>query len=118
VPSQRVAFGTSGHRGSTFNNSFNEAHILAISPAIFDHCRENGITGTLFIGIDTHALSEPASESGLQVFAADDLIRCYTSTMDTGLNRKVEHSPGGDGDRPDFGTVSEPVVAALSALLV
>ena len=59
VPSQRVAFGTSGHRGSAFNNAFNEAHILAISQAICEHRHGAGITGPLFIGIDTHALSEP-----------------------------------------------------------
>jgi len=55
VPSQRVAFGTSGHRGSAFDNAFNEAHILAISQAICHHRSRNGITGPLFIGIDTHA---------------------------------------------------------------
>ncbi|MDR3534688.1 MAG: phosphoglucomutase (alpha-D-glucose-1,6-bisphosphate-dependent) [Rhodopila sp.] len=73
VPSQRVAFGTSGHRGSAFDNAFNEAHILAISQAICHHRRRNGITGPLFIGIDTHALSEPALASALEVFAANDV---------------------------------------------
>jgi phosphoglucomutase len=73
VPSQRVAFGTSGHRGSAFNNSFNEAHILAISQAICDRRRENGTPGPLFIGIDTHALSEPALASALEVFAANNV---------------------------------------------
>src|SRR6266576_5630122 len=63
VPSQRVAFGTSGHRGSAFNNAFNEAHILAISQALCDHRRESGIDGPLFIGIDTHALAESAFAS-------------------------------------------------------
>jgi phosphoglucomutase len=71
VPSQRVAFGTSGHRGSAFSNSFNEAHILAISQAICGHRHEAGIDGPLFIGIDTHALSEPALRSALEVFAAN-----------------------------------------------
>ena len=74
VPSQRVAFGTSGHRGSAFDNAFNEAHILAISQAICDHRRRVGITGPLFIGIDTHALSEPALASALEVFAANDIV--------------------------------------------
>ncbi len=73
VPSQRVAFGTSGHRGSAFDTAFNEAHILAISQAICDHRRQRGITGPLFIGIDTHALSEPALVSALEVFAANGL---------------------------------------------
>jgi phosphoglucomutase len=71
VPAQRVAFGTSGHRGSAFNHAFNEAHILAISQAICDHRRSVGITGPLFIGIDTHALAEPALASALEVFAAN-----------------------------------------------
>jgi phosphoglucomutase len=71
VSSQRVAFGTSGHRGSAFNNSFNEAHILAISQAICEHRQGAGITGPLFIGIDTHALSTPALASALEVFAAN-----------------------------------------------
>jgi phosphoglucomutase len=71
VPSQRVAFGTSGHRGSAFDNAFNEAHILGVSQAICHHRSRSGITGPLFIGIDTHALSEPALASALEVFAAN-----------------------------------------------
>ena len=71
VPAQRVAFGTSGHRGSAFNNAFNEAHILAVSQAVCDHRKAAGITGPLFIGIDTHALAEPALASALEVFAAN-----------------------------------------------
>jgi phosphoglucomutase len=71
LPSQRVAFGTSGHRGSAFNNAFNEAHILAISQALCDHRRRSGVDGPLFIGIDTHALAEPALASALEVFAAN-----------------------------------------------
>jgi len=73
IPSQRVAFGTSGHRGSAFDNAFNEAHILAISQAICLHRRRVGINGPLFIGIDTHALSEPAFASALEVFAANEI---------------------------------------------
>jgi phosphoglucomutase len=68
-----VAFGTSGHRGSAFNNAFNEAHILAISQALCDHRRGSGIDGPLFMGIDTHALAEPAFASALEVFAANDV---------------------------------------------
>src|SRR6266853_5115850 len=71
VAAQRVAFGTSGHRGSAFNNAFNEAHILAISQALCDHRRRAGIDGPLFIGIDTHALAESAFASALEVFAAN-----------------------------------------------
>jgi phosphoglucomutase len=73
VPSQRVAFGTSGHRGTAFDNAFNEAHIFAISQAICDHRSQSRITGPLFIGIDTHALSEPALASALEVFAANEV---------------------------------------------
>ena len=70
-PTQRVAFGTSGHRGSSLKNSFNEDHILATTQAICDHRREAGLTGPLFIGIDTHALAEPALVSAVEVFAAN-----------------------------------------------
>ena len=73
IKSQRVAFGTSGHRGSAFSNSFNEAHIQAISQAICRYRHRSGITGPLFIGIDTHALAEPALASALEVFAANDV---------------------------------------------
>jgi phosphoglucomutase len=73
IPAQRVSFGTSGHRGSSFNNAFNEAHILSISQALCDHRRAVGINGPLFIGIDTHALAEPALVSALEVFAANDV---------------------------------------------
>src|SRR5580704_3441512 len=73
IKSQRVAFGTSGHRGSAFSNSFNEAHILAISHAICLHRQRNGVSGPLFIGIDTHALAEPALASAIEVFAANDV---------------------------------------------
>src|SRR5882672_3121574 len=73
IPSQRVAFGTSGHRGSALNNAFNEAHIVAISQALCDHRRRSGIDGPLFMGIDTHALAEPAFASALEVFAANDV---------------------------------------------
>ncbi|MEO5561618.1 MAG: phosphoglucomutase (alpha-D-glucose-1,6-bisphosphate-dependent), partial [Dokdonella sp.] len=70
-PAQRVAFGTSGHRGSSFNGSFNEAHILAVSQAVCEYRAKQGIDGPLFIGTDTHALSAPAFESALEVLAAN-----------------------------------------------
>jgi phosphoglucomutase len=69
-PAQHVSFGTSGHRGSSFRNSFNESHIIAISRAIVEHRQATGITGPLFMGMDTHALSEPALITALEVFAA------------------------------------------------
>lgn len=71
IATQRVAFGTSGHRGSSLSTSFNENHILSISQAIADYRKSAGITGPLFIGIDTHALSRPALKSALEVFAAN-----------------------------------------------
>ena len=63
IPEQRVTFGTSGHRGSALNRAFNEWHILAITQAICAYRKEKGIDGPLFLGIDTHALSEPAFAS-------------------------------------------------------
>jgi len=71
VPAQRVAFGTSGHRGSSLGRSFNEWHILAISQAICDYRKGHGIDGPLFMGIDTHALSQPAFDNALEVLAAN-----------------------------------------------
>src|SRR5579864_7369595 len=86
IPSQRVSFGTSGHRGSSLHRSFNEWHILAISQAICVYRKQQGIAGPLFLGIDTHALSEPAYVSALEVLAANDIAmmiapgRDYTPT--------------------------------------
>ena len=71
LPAQRVAFGTSGHRGSAFNGTFNEWHVLAITQAICEYRVQQGIDGPLFLGIDTHALSEPARASALEVLAAN-----------------------------------------------
>jgi len=73
VAAQRVAFGTSGHRGVSFDGSFNERHVLAITQAICRHRRKNGIDGPLFLGIDTHALSRPACASALEVLAANGI---------------------------------------------
>ena len=70
-PSQRVSFGTSGHRGSSLAGTFNEAHILAISQAICEYRAAQGYTGPLFMGVDTHALSEPAFITALEVFAGN-----------------------------------------------
>ena len=72
-PEQRVAFGTSGHRGSAFDGAFNEWHILAITQAICDYRKLQKIDGPLFLGMDTHALSEPAFASALEVLAANDI---------------------------------------------
>lgn len=80
IPSQRVAFGTSGHRGSALATAFNEAHILAITQAICLYRRKAGIDGPLFLGADTHALSEAASASALEVLAAN----CVATRVDSG----------------------------------
>ena len=71
IPAQRVAFGTSGHRGSSFETGFNEAHVLSISQAICEYRKQHGIDGPLFMGFDTHALSAPAFASALEVLAAN-----------------------------------------------
>ena len=70
-PRQRVAFGTSGHRGTALDGTFTEAHILAITQAICDYRRDRGIDGPLFLGKDTHALSEPAERTALEVLAGN-----------------------------------------------
>ena len=112
VAAHRVAFGTSGHRGSSFDNSFNEAHVLAISQAICLYRQEKGIDGPLFLGIDTHALSTPAGASALEVFAANGVhvmiatndeytptpalshaILCYNKGRQTGLADGVVVTP-------------------------
>src|SRR6202012_2348452 len=71
IPDQRIAFGTSGHRGGALRNSFNEDHILAITQAICLYRKKNGIDGPLFMGMDTHALSTPAHATALEVLAAN-----------------------------------------------
>src|SRR5437016_14583337 len=73
VPAQRVAFGTSGHRGSSFEKTFNEWHVLAISEAICRYRRQQGIGGPLFLGFDTHALSVPACTTAVEVLAANGI---------------------------------------------
>ena len=100
IPAQRVAFGTSGHRGSAFNNAFNEAHILSISQAICDHRARSGISGPLFVGIDTHALAEPAFASALEVFAAngvdvmiDEARRLHADAGDLARDPHLQQRP-------------------------
>jgi phosphoglucomutase len=73
INEQRVAFGTSGHRGSSFKRSFNEHHVLAISQAICDYRAQANITGPIYLGRDTHALSEPAQQSAVEVLVANDV---------------------------------------------
>jgi phosphoglucomutase len=85
VPSQRVAFGTSGHRGSAFDAAFNEWHILAITQGICEYRKQQGTDGPLFLGMDTHALSVPALASALEVLAANG--------VDVMLAEKDEYTP-------------------------
>ncbi|MCU1224384.1 MAG: phosphoglucomutase, alpha-D-glucose phosphate-specific [Edaphobacter sp.] len=81
IPAQRVAFGTSGHRGSAFNASFNEDHIAAITQAICDYRGQQSITGPLFLAQDTHALSEPAFATALEVLAANAIETMVDATL-------------------------------------
>ncbi|WP_411287591.1 phosphoglucomutase (alpha-D-glucose-1,6-bisphosphate-dependent) [Phenylobacterium sp.] len=120
APAERVRFGTSGHRGSAFDNAFNEGHILAITQAICDHRRKVGIDGPLFVGIDTHALSAPALETALAVLVANGVavmiderdgytptpvvshaILAHNRTRTRGLADGIvitpSHNPPGDG---------------------
>ncbi|WP_129668344.1 phosphoglucomutase [Phytoactinopolyspora endophytica] len=111
---QQVAFGTSGHRGSAFNTAFNDDHIAATSQAICDYRRENGIDGPLFLGKDTHALSEPAWATAVEVFAANGVLLLvdaadrYTPTPAVS-HAILRHNSGAGG------AVSASMVAAASA---
>ena len=138
VPAQRVAFGTSGHRGSSFDKAFNEWHILAISQAICLHRAKQKIDGPLFLGIDTHALSVPASAGALEVLAANGVevmlakddeytptpavshaILTYNRGRKTGLADGIvitpSHNPPHDGGfkyNPPHGGPAEPAVTS------
>lgn len=100
-PDQAVAFGTSGHRGSSLDSAFNENHILAITQAIVDYRAEQGTTGAIFVGRDTHALSEPAMVSALEVLLANEVeVRVdnagrYTPTP--AVSHAILTNPGTDG---------------------
>ncbi|MFC5069108.1 phosphoglucomutase (alpha-D-glucose-1,6-bisphosphate-dependent) [Flaviflagellibacter deserti] len=120
VVEQRVSFGTSGHRGSSLTRSFNERHILAVTQAICEYRKKEGIDGPLFIGLDTHALSRPAFVTALEVLAAHDVtvmvaanndftptpvisraILAYNRRRQSGLSDGIvitpSHNPPGDG---------------------
>jgi phosphoglucomutase len=139
-PGQRVTFGTSGHRGSAFRLSFNEDHIAATTQAICDHRARAGITGPLFIGRDTHALSEPAFVTALEVLAANDVdvladsAGGYTPTpslsrailmhnagragaLADGIVVTPSHNPPEDGgfkyNPPDGGPAASQITAAI-----
>jgi phosphoglucomutase len=136
VAEQRVAFGTSGHRGSSLKNSFNESHILAITQAICLYRKQKGINGPLFIGMDTHALSTPAQATALEVLAANGVevmvatgteytptpavslaILQYNKGRTTGLADGIiitpSHNPPDDGGfkyNPPNGGPAEPII--------
>jgi phosphoglucomutase len=84
-PREQVAFGTSGHRGAPEDGAFNEAHILTITQAICEHRARAGITGPLFLGADTHAASEPALKTALEVLAA--------AGVETRVSREGDFTP-------------------------
>ena len=111
-PEQRVTFGTSGHRGSALRCTFNEDHIIATSQAICEYRATNGIDGPLFLGADTHALSEPATVSALEVFVANDVTVLIDSregyTPTPSLSRAIlAHNMNGPAHRAD-GVVVTP----------
>ena len=108
---QRVVFGTSGHRGSSLLRSFNEAHILAITQAVCDYRREAGIHGTMFMGIDTHALSWPAQLTALQVLAANKVDVCIAADFDYTPTPVISYAiltHNQDGDKKCDGIVITP----------
>ncbi|ABC81799.1 phosphoglucomutase (alpha-D-glucose-1,6-bisphosphate-dependent) [Anaeromyxobacter dehalogenans] len=142
VPAQRVAFGTSGHRGSSLRRSFNEAHILAVTQAVCEHRARAGVTGPLFLGRDTHALSEPAERTALEVLAANGVEvvlsqggapvptpvishailtanRGRTAGLADGIVITPSHNPPEDGgikyNPPDGGPADTAVTAAIEA---
>ena len=92
IAAQRVAFGTSGHRGSAFDRSFNAWHVLAITQAICHHRKAHGIGGPLFLGIDTHALSAPACASALEVLAANGVDVMLATHDETTPTPAVSHA--------------------------
>ncbi|MBR9990960.1 MAG: phosphoglucomutase (alpha-D-glucose-1,6-bisphosphate-dependent) [Gemmatimonadetes bacterium] len=113
APTQRISFGTSGHRGSSVTNSFNEAHITAICAALVEHRRDAGITGPLFIGRDTHALSEAAYATAIEVLAAHDIHVVVDSgsryTPTPVISHAIlKHNRSGDGGRAGRATAARP----------
>ena len=93
VAEQRVAFGTSGHRGSSLRMSFNEDHILAITQAICEYRTSRDVTGPLYVGVDTHALSAPAQRSALEVLVACGVDAVVASATVPAFDGKVATLP-------------------------
>src|SRR5699024_1648012 len=100
-PDRAVSFGTSGHRGSSLDSAFNENHILAITQAIVDYRAQQGVDGAIFVGRDTHALSEPAMVSALEVLIANDVeVRVDNNgrfTPTPAVSHAILTNPGTDG---------------------
>jgi phosphoglucomutase len=142
VAAQRVAFGTSGHRGTSLDGSFNERHVLAMTQAICRHRRTKGIDGPLFLGIDTHALSQPAAATALEVLAANGVdvmlaaddeytptpavshaILCHnrgrTSALADGIVVTPSHNPPASGgfkyNPPNGGPAGTDITGAIEA---
>lgn len=142
IAEQSVSFGTSGHRGSSFDKSFNEFHILAITQAICLYRKKQGIDGPLFMGMDTHALSEPALSTALEVLAANDVtvflaendaytptpaishaILCYNRNRKEGLADGIvitpSHNPPAEGgfkyNPPNGGPAEQSITAWIEA---
>src|SRR5579863_10378624 len=92
VSAQKVSFGTSGHRGSSFDLSFNENHILAITQAICEYRAQTGVTGPLFLAKDTHALSEPAFASALEVLIPNGVTVCIDQSLGYTPTPALSHS--------------------------
>jgi phosphoglucomutase len=110
VPDQRVAFGTSGHRGSSLRHSFNEDHILAITQALCEHRAAAGVDGPLFLGMDTHALSTPARITALEVLAANGVTVCITDgyTPTPAVSHAILGHNRGRSHRPADGVLITP----------
>ena len=109
-PAQQVAFGTSGHRGCSFDRSFNEWHVLAISQAICEYRKGKQIDGPLYIGIDTHALSQPAFESALEVLAANGIETMIASHGEFTPTPAVSHAILGYNRRRSTGLADGIVI--------
>ena len=111
-PAQRVSFGTSGHRGSSLQGSFNEAHILAVTQAICDYRRAQRIDGPLYLGKDTHALSGPAERTALEVLAANGVEAIVQKddgmTPTPAISRAILAHNRGRADRQADGIVVTP----------
>src|ERR1700744_4906913 len=112
-PAQRVSFGTSGHRGLAFSATFNEDHIVATTQAICEYRAGQGIDGPLYLGADTHALSEPATASALEVLAANE-VHVLTDARDgytptPAVSRAIlGHNASGPAHRADGSVVTPP----------